>query len=382
HLKHQILEDHAQAARAYLALQGKIRDRLERIVGKAQAHVLKFKKPLILAHERVLGFGEDAHQRGLIQIAEHTDDRQAADKFRNQTVANQVGGLSLFKDFDIAARGRGRLRIRVEAKGLLPHPALDNLLESDECPAADEQDVRGIHRRELLVRVLAPALRRHVGHSALEDFQEGLLHAFAGNIAGDGRVFVLLGNFINFVYVYDSLLGLLDVSIGRLQELEDDIFHVLADVAGFGERGGVHDGEGHLKHARERLREQRLAGTGGPDQQDIRFRELDVAGLLVQEDALVMIVDRDRELLLGLLLPDDVAIEKGFDLRRPRQPPIRRRGLLALFVVENLLAYSNALVANIRAWIFGGRADELLDLILRLMTERASQRLFWSEPLH
>ena len=41
-LKHQIFEDHAQAARADLALQGQVRDGFERIVGESQAHVFKF----------------------------------------------------------------------------------------------------------------------------------------------------------------------------------------------------------------------------------------------------------------------------------------------------------------------------------------------------
>ena len=68
---------------------------------------------------------------------------------------------------------------------------------------------------------------------------------------------------------------------------------------------------------RQGLREQGLAGAGGADQQDVRLLELDVvARLLGVLDALVVVVDRDRELLLGLLLADDVVVEHRLDLAR------------------------------------------------------------------
>jgi len=62
----------------------------------------------------------------------------------------------------------------------------------DECASANEKDIRRIHGREFLVRVFAPALRRHIGDRTFQDFQQGLLHAFAGDIPGDRRVLVLL----------------------------------------------------------------------------------------------------------------------------------------------------------------------------------------------
>ena len=122
--------------------------------------------------------------------------------------------------------------------------------EPDESAAADEENVGGVDRRKFLVRMLAPALRRHVGDGAFENLQQRLLHAFAADIAGDGRVFVLLGDLVDFVDIDDALLGLLHVAVGGLQKLEDDIFHVFADIACFGERGGVNDGERHIEHPR------------------------------------------------------------------------------------------------------------------------------------
>jgi len=56
--------------------------------------------------------------------------------------------------------------------------------------------------------------------------------------------------------------------------------NVLADIAGFGERRRIRHGEGHIEDARKRLRQQRLAGTGRADQQDVRLREFDVVVLV------------------------------------------------------------------------------------------------------
>src|SRR4030095_12069939 len=69
------------------------------------------------------------------------------------------------------------------------------------------------------------------------------------------------------------------------------------------ERGRMHDGEGNGEELGERLREQGLAGAGRTDQQDVRLRQLDfipAARLLLDLDPLVVVVDRDRQLLLRL----------------------------------------------------------------------------------
>ena len=169
------------------------------------------------------------------------------------------------------------------------------------------------------MRVLPAALGRHVGYGAFQNLQERLLHALARHIAGNRRVFVLLGDLVNLVDIYDALLGLLDVSIGGLQQLQNDVFHVFADIAGFRERGGIDDCERHFKHARQRLRQQRLARARGTNQKNVGLRQFHVAGLAVQENSLVVVVDRDGEFLLGVVLPDDVAIQKSLNLGRPRQ---------------------------------------------------------------
>src|SRR5271156_6028349 len=270
----------------------------------------------------------------------------------------------------------------MEPKRLLAHAALNNFFHADKGPTADEQDVGGVHRREFLVRVLASTLRWDVGDRTFQNLQQRLLHALTRDVAGNRGVLVLLRNLVDLVYVYDALLGSLDVAICSLQQLQDDIFDVFADVARFGECGGVNNGERHIEHARQRLRQKRFARAGGPDQQDVRLGKFHFARLLVQENALVVVVNRYREFFLGLVLADYIAIEKRFDLGRPREPAIGRAGLLALLVFQNLLADAHALVANVRARILGWRTDELLHLLLRFMAEGTAQRLFGSKPLH
>ena len=92
--------------------------------------------------------------------------------------------------------------------------------------------------------------------------------------------------------------------------LQDDIFDVLAHVPGFGQGGGVHDGERHIQDPGQGLGQQGLAGAGGPDQQDVGLGQLHLAGaLLVHLDALVVVVDGHRQLLLGGVLADHVLIQ-------------------------------------------------------------------------
>ena len=204
----------------------------------------------------------------------------------------------------------------------MPTRLLDDLLEPGERAADDEQHVRGVDLDELLVRVLAAALRRHRGGGALEDLQQRLLHALAGDVAGDRRVLALAGDLVDLVDVDDAGLGLLDVVVGGLDQLEQDVLDVLADVAGLGQRRGVGDRERDVEHPGQRLGEVGLAAAGRADQQDVGLGELDVVvvGLprrwLAGLDPLVVVVDRDREDLLRVLLADDVVVEELEDLAR------------------------------------------------------------------
>ena len=108
-----------------------------------------------------------------------------------------------------------RLDVGLEAERFLADAALDHLVEADERAAADEEDVRRVDLEELLVRMLAAALRRHVGDRAFQNLQQRLLNAFARDIACDRRVLVLAADLVDLVDVDDALLALLDVAARR-----------------------------------------------------------------------------------------------------------------------------------------------------------------------
>src|SRR5690606_5851800 len=100
--------------------------------------------------------------------------------------------------------------------------------------------------------------------------------ALPADVAGDRGVVRLAADLVDFVDVDDAALGPLDVVVGGLQQLEDDVFDVLAHVTGFGQGRGVGHGERHVDDPRQRLGQQRLARAGRADQHDVRLRQLDV----------------------------------------------------------------------------------------------------------
>ena len=205
-----------------------------------------------------------------------------------------------------------------------------------------------------------------------QDLEQGLLHALARDVPGDGGVVGLAGDLVDLVDVDDARLGLLDVEVGGLDELEEDVLHVLAHVAGLGEGGRVGDGERHVEDAGQGLRQQGLAAPGGPEEEDVGLLQLDVAVFeRAHVHALVVVVDGHRQGALGLFLPDDVVGEDGVDLLglgQVLQVERRRRGEL---LVDDLVAEIDALVADVDA----RAGDQLLHLTLALAAEAAEQLL-------
>src|SRR5690606_38445033 len=198
------------------------------------------------------------------------------------------------------------------------------------------------------------------------------------------RVVALAGYLVDLVDVDDAALRSLDVVIGVLQERDDDVLDVLADVAGLGEVGGVGDGERDVDDASEGLREQRLAGAGRPEQEDVRLLKLDLVVLTGHPgaragpgpagrfgvDALVVVVHRDGQDLLGALLADDVLVENLLDgLRLGDVLPAVGLLLLLDLLGDDVVAQPDALIADVDR----RPRDELLHLLLRLAAEGAGE---------
>ena len=218
---------------------------------------------------------------------------------------------------------------------------------------------------------LRPPCGRHRGDRPLEDLQQRLLDAFARHVARDRRVVRLARDLVDLVDVDDPGLRLLDVEVGGLDQLEEDVLDVFTDVAGLGERRRIGDRERDVEDPRERLREVRLPAAGRPEQQDVRLLQLDLAVLDPHLDALVVVVDRDRQGALRLFLRDDVFVQRAVDLLRPGQVLEVEGGRGGELLVDDLVAEIDAFVADIDA----GTGDELLDLPLRLAAEAAEKLL-------
>jgi hypothetical protein len=152
---------------------------------------------------------------------------------------------------------------------------------------------------------------------------KSLLHAFAGDVAGDADVLGLAADLVDFVDVDDAHLGALHVVVGGLEETQDDVLDVFTDVAGFRQSGRIGDAERHVEHFARVLREERLARAGRTDEEDVALLDLDVFELgkfVVRPhlgrgrellESLVVVVHRDGEHFLGVLLPDHILIELG-----------------------------------------------------------------------
>src|SRR5262249_37128480 len=251
----------------------------------------KLKEPLVLLEQRVFRLGQNLHQRRFVQVVHDARNGQAADKFRYQTVANQIPGLDLFEQLRVATLCSRWRRVGVKAESPRARALFNDFFQANESSAADKQNIGRIHGRKFLVRMLAAALRRNVGDRAFQNLQQSLLDTFARNIASDRRVLVFLGDLVDFVDVDDALLRLLHVAIGGLQQFQNNIFNVLAYVTRFRQGGRINDGEGYVQHARKSLRQECLAGAGWADQQNVGLAQLDVARLLVQKNPFVMVID-------------------------------------------------------------------------------------------
>ena len=101
---------------------------------------------------------------------------------------------------------------------------------------------------------------------------------------------------------------------------------------------------------------------------DSALRGLVVAAGL---DPLVVVVDGDRERLLGLVLADDVAVQELVDLARLGQLVEAELAGLGELLLDDLVAQVDALVADVDA----GPGDQLLDLLLALSAERALEQV-------
>src|SRR5262249_41773276 len=228
-VEHEVLDDHPKPASADLPVERRFGNRLERIVGEPELDVLVLEQLHVLPRDGVTRLREDLDERGLVELVERADHRQPPPELRDEAVLDEVRRLELLERRPDIARAN-RLDVRLEPQGLLARPPLDLLVETHERTTADEEDVGRIDLEEFLVGMLAPTLRRDVRDRTFEDLQQRLLDALSRHVPSDRRVLVLAADLVDFVDVDDPLLALLDVAARRLQQLQNDVLDILADV--------------------------------------------------------------------------------------------------------------------------------------------------------
>ena len=91
------------------------------------------------------------------------------------------------------------------------------------------------------------ALRRNRSHRAFYDFKQGLLYAFTAYIPCNRGVLAFSSDFVDFVDEDYAPFSCLNVSVCRIDELEEDIFNVFAYLAGFRKGSGICNGKGNVQ---------------------------------------------------------------------------------------------------------------------------------------
>ena len=152
----------------------------------------------------------------------------------------------------------------------------------------------------------------------------------------------------------------------------NDVLDVFTHITGFGQSGGIGDGERYVEQARQRFRQQGLARTGRTDEQDIALAQLDVVFLLALIQTLVMVVDSNGEDPLGTLLTNDILVEDGADFLRRWQLVRIAFGLSFLdLLADDVIAQVDAFVADED----GGSSDQFTYFVLTLAAEGAVKQL-------
>ena len=111
-----------------------------------------------------------------------------------------------------------------------------------------------------------------------------------------------------------------------LDEVAGDLLDVAADIADLGELGRLDLDERRVGELRQPPADLGLAAAGGADHQDVLGRDL-VAQLGRQLLPAPAVAKRDRDRFLGVVLADDMLVERGDD-RLGRQLVLEHFGLL------------------------------------------------------
>ena len=165
-----------------------------------------------------------------------------------------------------------------------------------------------------------------------------------------------------------------EVEIGGVQQFEQQVFHVLAHIPRFGKGRRITDSERDIQNPGQGACQQRLAGAGRPDQQDVGFLDFDIRALPAERQSFVVVVHGDGQRLFGSLLPHNVLIHLRDDFARCRDlvEQLFRGTAPPFLLLEDRLAEIDALTTNVDVT---RPFDQRADVAVALATERAERVL-------
>ena len=154
------------------------------------------------------------------------------------------------------------------------------------------------------------ALWGDISHGTLQNLQQGLLHPFAGHVPSNRRILAFAGDLIHLVDVDDAPLRQLDVVVGRLDQTQQDVLHIVTHIARLSQCGGVSDGKWDLQHSSQCLGKQSLPAAGGTHEQNIALLKLHILRP-AEVDAFIMVIHGHREGHFGLLLSNNILVQNS-----------------------------------------------------------------------
>ena len=151
---------------------------LQRILAELERRVFELEELLVLLDQSILRFDENADKVFLGQRLQRRDDGNASDKLGNHSELVQVLGQHLLKQSSLVRLLAFR-QLGIEPDGRLSNALGNNVGQTNEGTAQDEQDVRRIYVDELLLGMLAPALRGHRCFRTFDYLEQRLLDTLA-----------------------------------------------------------------------------------------------------------------------------------------------------------------------------------------------------------
>ena len=131
-------------------------------MGELQLHPVHLEELAELLHERVLRLREDVDERFLVELVERRDHRKAAHELRDEPRSDQILGLDLRQQLTDALLAACSITSAPKPRVFCPVRRSMIWSRPTKAPPQMNRMLVVVDLQEVLLRVLAPALRGHV----------------------------------------------------------------------------------------------------------------------------------------------------------------------------------------------------------------------------